>query len=151
MADPPQELKVLAKTDKGVVIDGQSGEWGIVPKEAKGTLDTGDTFKGWLNPDGQYGPYVKVAEERGGGGGGGQQTGGGDDPMVRASIERQTAIKAAAEITAALVAKAPDWPSDGVGDMMIALATRAARFMEQGPPLVGADPADDNPDDDIPF
>lgn len=71
------------------------------PDDQLSAVAEGVQFKGWVNHEGQYGPYVRVAKALSGqttNGAEAQTSGGGGSREI--SIERQVAAKCAAEIVA---------------------------------------------------
>ena len=97
--DPPKEHTITAVTgDNKIVVEGFNGVLEVLPKGQ--SFSEGQTVKGWLNPEGKYGPYIKIAEERGNGAqtrSAGSSQPARDDATGR-SIERQVAAKIAGEL-----------------------------------------------------
>lgn len=95
MGEAPSEYTVSAVSTDGKKVRVQGhGEtaFSVSPSQP---LSTGQVLKGWLNMEGKWGPWIKVAEDRQNGGGG--KGGGGGRGKDGRSIERQVALKAAVE------------------------------------------------------
>jgi hypothetical protein len=89
MAGAPTTHKVQAVLEDGkAIIEGFGSPLDIVPKGTP--VSQGQELRGWLNEQGKYGPYLKVAEDRP------QSASNGPSPTLRddatgRSIERQVA------------------------------------------------------------
>lgn len=102
MGDSPQTYKVTqVQPDGKVWVESFGQPLDLSPKGT--TANIGQEVNGWLNPEGKFGPYLKVAEERqqaSSNGDGFRPLRGGRNDATGRSIERQVALKAAAEFYA---------------------------------------------------
>lgn len=103
MGEAPREYTVQAVVEGNkVTFQGETQVFDVLPQKGGQlpALAAGQQLRGWLNPNGTKGPFFRIAEDRPMESRNGSAPSGRRDDATGRSIERQVALKCAAEFYA---------------------------------------------------